>query len=58
MLFPISDDDRHLDGPAWVTIGLIVLNVVVFVLFQGLGANEAFTRGRGDSRRCGRNRHA
>ena len=45
MLFPISDDDRHLDGPAWVTLILIALNVVVFVLFQGLGANEAFTYG-------------
>lgn len=45
MLFPISDDDRHLDGPAWVTITLIVLNVLVFVLLQGLGANETFTYG-------------
>src|SRR5690606_35265363 len=45
MLFPISDDDRHLDGPAWVTIALVALNVVVFVFFQGLGANEAFTYG-------------
>ena len=45
MLFPISDDDRHLDGPAWVTIIVVALNVVVFVLFQGLGTNEAFTYG-------------
>jgi membrane associated rhomboid family serine protease len=45
MLFPISDDDRHLDGPAFVTILLVALNVVVFVFFQGLGANEAFTYG-------------
>jgi membrane associated rhomboid family serine protease len=45
MLFPISDDDRHLDGPAWVTLLLIGLNVLVFVVFQGLGANEAFTYG-------------
>ena len=45
MLFPISDDDRHLDGPAWVTLALLALNVLVFVVFQGLGANEAFTYG-------------
>ncbi len=30
MLFPISDDDRHLDGPAVATILLIVANVLVF----------------------------
>ncbi|MDT7856842.1 rhomboid family intramembrane serine protease [Rubrivirga sp. S365] len=32
MLFPISDDDRLLDGPAWATILLIVANVLVFGL--------------------------
>ncbi len=32
MLFPIGDDDRHLDGPAFVTITLVLANVVVFVL--------------------------
>ena len=31
MLFPISDDDRHLGGPAWATILLLVANVLVFV---------------------------
>jgi membrane associated rhomboid family serine protease len=45
MLFPISDDDRHLSGSAWVTLVLVALNVVVFVFFQGLGSNEAFTYG-------------
>ena len=30
MLFPISDDDRHLDGPAWATIVILVANVLVF----------------------------
>ena len=30
MLFPISDDDRHLDGPAIATWLLIVANVLVF----------------------------
>ena len=32
MLFPISDDDRHLDGPAYVTLLLLAANVVVFAL--------------------------
>jgi membrane associated rhomboid family serine protease len=31
MLFPISDDDRHLLRPAWVTITLVVANVLVFL---------------------------
>ena len=45
MLFPISDDDRDLHGIAPVTIGLIVLNIVVFVFFQHIGQNEVFTYG-------------
>lgn len=45
MLFPISDDDRHLTRPAFITIGLIVANVVVFFLLQGAGSNEVFTYG-------------
>jgi len=32
MLFPISDDDRALDGHAWVTTLLLVANVLVFGL--------------------------
>jgi membrane associated rhomboid family serine protease len=35
MLFPISDDDRHLLRPAYVTITLVVANVLVF--FYQLG---------------------
>lgn len=31
MLFPISDDDRDLMSPAWVTISLLVANVLVFL---------------------------
>ncbi len=31
MLFPISDDDRHLDGPAYVTWALLIGNVLVFL---------------------------
>jgi len=40
MLFPISDDDRDLLSPAYVTITLVVANVLVF--FYQL-ANPAFT---------------
>jgi len=32
MLFPISDDDRKLIKPAIVTVGLLILNVLVFLL--------------------------
>ncbi len=32
MLFPIGDDDRHLDGPAFVTLAILLANVGVFVL--------------------------
>ncbi len=32
VIFPISDDDRHLMHPAWVTIILLAANVVVFLL--------------------------
>ena len=35
MLFPISDDDRHLLRPAYVTIALVVANLLVF--FYQLG---------------------
>lgn len=45
MLLPISDDDRGISGPAFVTIALIVANVLVFVLPQQFGANEQFTFG-------------
>ena len=45
MLFPIADDDRRLTRPAYVTWSLVAANVIVFVLFQGLGTNEAFTYG-------------
>jgi len=32
VIFPISDDDRHLMKPAWFTLVLLVANVVVFFL--------------------------
>lgn len=31
MLFPISDDDRKLDGPAYVTWALLAINILVFM---------------------------
>lgn len=45
MLFPIGDDDRRLSRPALVTFGLVALNLVVFLLLQRAGYNEAFTYG-------------
>lgn len=34
MIFPISDDDRHLLRPAYVSIGLLVMNVLAFLWQQ------------------------
>lgn len=45
MLFPIADDNKELEGPAYVTWTLMVLNIIVFFLLQGAGGNEAFTYG-------------
>ncbi|MEM1128553.1 MAG: rhomboid family intramembrane serine protease [Bacteroidota bacterium] len=43
MLLPISDDDRSLPGPAYVTLVLIGINLAVFFLLQQAGFNPAFT---------------
>jgi membrane associated rhomboid family serine protease len=43
MVFPLSDDNTDRRQFPYVTIGLIVVNVLVFVLLQGAGFNEAFT---------------
>jgi membrane associated rhomboid family serine protease len=42
-MLPIGDDNR--DRRSWpvVTIGLIAVNILIFVVFQGLGANDNFT---------------
>lgn len=42
-MLPLGDDNR--DRRSWpiVNLGLIIVNIVVFVLFQGLGANDDFT---------------
>ncbi len=45
MLFPIGDDNRNLHGVAYVTISLVVINIIVFVFFQHAGGNEVFTHG-------------
>lgn len=42
MLLPISDDDRHLPGVAWVTLLFIALNLFVFFVLQ---RDDAFTYG-------------
>ena len=43
MVFPIYDDNTGRVRTPYVTYVLIALNVLVFVLFQGLGTNERFT---------------
>ena len=40
MIIPIGDDDRRLTGPAFITVGLVVANLLSFFLWQGAGANE------------------
>jgi len=42
MFFPISDDDRDIDSPSFVTYTLLAINIVVF-LYQL--SNESFTYG-------------
>jgi membrane associated rhomboid family serine protease len=43
MLFPIGDDNTDRINFPYVNYALIGLNILVFVLFQGFGGNEAFT---------------
>jgi membrane associated rhomboid family serine protease len=42
-MLPIGDDNRDRRITPFVTLALIALNVLVFVVFQGLGANNEFT---------------
>ncbi|MCE2790961.1 MAG: rhomboid family intramembrane serine protease [Planctomycetota bacterium] len=42
MFFPISDDDRHIDSPAWVTWTLLALNILLFLVQV---SNPDFTYG-------------
>jgi membrane associated rhomboid family serine protease len=43
MVFPISDDNTGRTSFPLVNIVLIVANVLVFVLLQGMGSNDRFT---------------
>lgn len=43
MVFPIGDDNSDLQVTPVVNYVLIALNVFVFVVFQGIGANDKFT---------------
>ncbi|MBL8827637.1 MAG: rhomboid family intramembrane serine protease [Planctomycetaceae bacterium] len=43
MIFPISDDNRDRTEFPIVNVILIAINVLVFVVFQGLGENDRFT---------------
>jgi membrane associated rhomboid family serine protease len=43
MIFPIGDDNSGRVRTPFMTYTLIALNVLVFVLLQGMGTNEGFT---------------
>ena len=43
MVFPISDDNSDRKVFPYVTIALLITNVFVFVVLQGMGQNEDFT---------------
>ncbi|HZH33522.1 MAG TPA: rhomboid family intramembrane serine protease [Pyrinomonadaceae bacterium] len=43
MLFPIGDDNSDLTRFPFVNYVFIAANIIVYVLFQGAGGNEAFT---------------
>jgi membrane associated rhomboid family serine protease len=42
-VLPLGDDNRDRRITPVVTLALIAVNILVFVLFQGLGANDSFT---------------
>ena len=43
MVFPLADDNSDRTSFPAVNVGLIVVNILVFVLLQGVGSNEDFT---------------
>ena len=45
MLLPIGDDNRRLSSPAYVTWGLLLVNLVVFFFLQQAGGNPSFDYG-------------
>ena len=42
-MFPVGDDNSDMVIIPYVNYAFIVINILVFVLLQGLGGNEAFT---------------
>jgi membrane associated rhomboid family serine protease len=44
-MFPIGDENLPGRGLAWITLGLIAVNVAVFVLLQGASGDNTFTYG-------------
>jgi membrane associated rhomboid family serine protease len=44
-MFPIADDNSEIRTVPYVNYAIIALNIIVFVLFQQIGSNEAFTNG-------------
>jgi membrane associated rhomboid family serine protease len=42
MVFPVGDDNSDRTIFPYVTVGLIVINCFVFLVFQGAGTNESF----------------
>jgi membrane associated rhomboid family serine protease len=42
-MFPLSDDDSDRTTTPYVNYAFIGINILVFVLLQGLGSNDAFT---------------
>src|SRR5687768_3582274 len=43
MIMPLADDNTGRRTVPFVTFALIAVNVLVFVLFQGIGQNDDFT---------------
>jgi membrane associated rhomboid family serine protease len=44
-MFPLFDENEPGHGVAWVTFALIAINIVVFLLLQEAGGDNAFTYG-------------
>jgi len=44
-MFPIGDENLPGRGAAWVTLGLIAVNIAVFLFLQGGSADNTFTYG-------------
>ena len=43
MVFPISDDNTDRTAFPVINVALILVNVIVFVVFQQMGSNVDFT---------------